>query len=667
MIPLNKQKVLDIHLRRNAYLYVRQSTMKQVYNNQESTKRQYGLQEHAVLLGWNADQIIIIDDDQGKTAATSARRDGFQALSTEVSLGKAGIIIGLEVSRLARNNADWHRLLEICALTQTLILDEDGIYDPASFNDRLLLGLKGTMSEAELHILRGRLQGGIRNKAARGALKVALPLGFIYDEIGRVQINPDKQVQNIINFFFSTFKRVGSAHAVVRVFASENLKIRERIRKGPNKGEIVEVFLTFSRAIKMLRNPRYAGAFAYGRTEMKYIAGTSKTRKSPRENWLTLIKDAHAGYITWEEYETNKKKLLENAKTKSVSHKGPPREGSALLQGLAICGICGKRMHIRYHTVKGKQIPTYTCYQEKIKRGKDTCQNVPGQKIDKMIGERLIAIISPQFLEIALDVQQELISRSDQMYLLHQQQVDRASYEADLAKRRYMQTDPNNRLVAANLESDWNLKLKSLEMAQKELEQQKNNAYKELNEEKRKQILALTNNFSQLWNDPNTSDVDRKRIVRLIIEDITIHKNSEITLHIRYKGGNLETLHLPKPLRNWEQKQTCKHVLNEIDMLLETHLAEDIAKILNERGEKTGYGLEYTARLINGIARRAGLASRYERLRNRGLLTLTELTQKLGVNSNAIKKMCESGLIEAHRYSVKNEFLYSYPEDKETT
>src|SRR5450432_4060941 len=318
------QKVKASHLKRSAYLYVRQSTLRQVLENTESTQRQYALRQQAVALGWPVDRVIVIDTDLGQSGASAADREGFQRLVTEVSLARAGIVLGLEVSRLARNSMDWHRLLEICALTDTLILDEDGVYDPAHFNDRLLLGLKGTMSEAELHVLRARLQGGIRNKARRGELKSPLPVGFAYDAGDRVILDPDKQVQETMRFFFETFRRTASACAVVKAFRQKGLLFPRRLKKGPNKGDLVWAELPHSRALHILHNPRYTGAFVYGRSRTRNNpnGGASYTRL-PREQWI-LLKNAHAGYISWEQYEENLRRLQENAHTNGADRRKRP-------------------------------------------------------------------------------------------------------------------------------------------------------------------------------------------------------------------------------------------------------------------------------------------------------------------------------------------------------
>ncbi len=363
------QKVNAGRLKRNAYLYVRQSTIRQVFEN-TSTKRQYALRQQAVALGWQTEQIIVIDSDLGQSGASAVDREGFQQLVAEVGLGKAGIVLGLEVSRLARNTTDWHRLLEICALTDTLILDEDGVYDPAHFNDRLLLGLKGTMSEAELHIIKARLQGGILNKARRGELQCSLPVGFVYNALNQPVIDPDKQVQESIRFFFETFQRAGSAVATLKAFRKQGLLFPRRLKKGPRKGDLLWAELTHSRTLQVLHNPRYAGAFVYGRTRIRKQAnGRDTFLKCAKEQWI-LIPGMHAGYISWEQYEEHQRRLRENAQAHGHDRReSPPREGAALLQGLVLCGICGHRMSVRYHNRGTRPVPDYVCQKDGIEHG----------------------------------------------------------------------------------------------------------------------------------------------------------------------------------------------------------------------------------------------------------------------------------------------------------
>ncbi len=355
MNPEAQQKITAQHLQRKAFLYVRQSTMRQVIENSESTARQYALRQRAIAFGWPAEQIVVIDTDLGQSGASATDREGFKTLVSEVGMGHAGIVMGLEVSRLARNSSDWHRLLEICALSETLILDEDGLYDPAHFNDRLLLGLKGTMSEAELHVLRARLHGGMLNKARRGELRTALPVGFVYDAAGRVQLDPDRQVQQTLRYFFETFRKMGTVSATVRGLREQNLTFPRRLRAGPRKGELIWGGLTVVRAIGLLRNPRYAGTYAFGRTRQRSRAdGKRATIRRRPEEWHALLVGAHDGYLTWTEHEENQRRIAENARAVGVEHRRyPPREGPALLQGMLLCGRCGATMSVRYHSRAG--------------------------------------------------------------------------------------------------------------------------------------------------------------------------------------------------------------------------------------------------------------------------------------------------------------------------
>lgn len=653
-------KIQARHLKRTAYLYVRQSSLRQVFENTESTKRQYALKQRAVALGWPLDHIIVIDQDLGQSGASSADREGFQRLVTEVGLGRAGLVMGLEVSRLARNSSDWHRLLEMCALSDTLILDEDGVYDPAHFNDRLLLGLKGTMSEAELHILKARLQGGILNKARRGELASPLPIGFVYDPSGQVVLDPDQRVQQTLRAFFETFQRTGSATATVRDFRLKGLPFPRRGNRGSHQGEIVWAQLDHHRALWLLHNPRYAGAFFYGRTRQRKGA---ERWKLPREEWLALLRDAHPGYISWPEFEDNQRKLREN----SAAHGGdrrrsPPREGPALLQGMVICGLCGKRMTVRYHQRRQSLLPDYVCQREGIERAESPCQTIPGGSIDEAIGELLMDIMTPPTLEVALAVQRELELRHNEVELLRPKGLEQAQYEAEFARQRYMLVDPNNRLVADSLEADWNSKLRALEETQEEYERQRQADRSRLDEQCRTRILALATDFPRLWKDPATPERERKRMARLLIEDVTLLKHRQgITAHVRFRGGATRTLALPLPLPAWALRQTSSEVVAEVDRLLEDHTDVEIARILTQRGFRSGMGKPINAAMVTRVREHYGLKPRYQRLRERGLLTLEETALKLGLCTATTKLWRRAGLLRAHAYNDKNQYLYEPP------
>jgi DNA invertase Pin-like site-specific DNA recombinase len=657
-------KVLATHLRRTAYLYIRQSSLHQVLQNTESTKRQYALQERAVALGWPRDDIVVIDCDLGQSGA-AVDRAGFQQLVAEVGMGRAGIVLGLEVSRLARSSTDWHRLLEICALTDTLILDEDGIYDPGHFNDRLLLGLKGAMSEAELHVLHARLQGGMRHKAQRGELRLPLPTGFAYDPTDRIVLDPDQQVQETVRLFFATFRRTGSALATVRFFRTQSLAFPCRLRTDPNKGVLEWGPLHHSRALDILHNPCYAGAYCYGRRHVRRtVEGRIVIEQRPQEDWEVLLLEHHGGYLTWTEYQDNLRRLHENAQAQGKDRRqGPPREGPALLQGLVVCGICGERMTVRYHTRQGRQVPDYVCQSREIQRAEPICQDMPGAGIDAAIGSLLIELMTPLTLDVTLAVQEELTARAMEADRLRQQQVDRARYEVELARRRYMQVDPANRLVAASLEADWNDALRRLDAVQDEYERGRAADQQRIDDQQRAAILALATDFPRLWTSPQAADRERKRIIRLLIEDVTLRKDTQITAHVRFRGGTSRTLTTPIPPRSWETWQTDPLVVQEIDQFLDEHTDGEVAAILNERGYHAGSGAAFHRKLVAGIRRRHQLPDRFTRLRTTGLLTLQEMAALLAVHPGTVKAWHHHGLLRGIPFNDKGECLYEHPGD----
>ena len=657
-------KVQARHLSRNAYLYVRQSTLRQVFENSESTKRQYALQQRAIALGWRIEQVVVIDSDLGRSGASAVDREGFQRLVTEVGLGRAGSVMGLEVSRLARNSTDWHRLLEICALADTLILDEDGVYDPAHFNDRLLLGLKGTMSEAELHVLKARLRGGILNKARRGELEVRLPIGFVHDPQGRVRLDPDLRIQDSVRQLLRTFERTGSASATVKAFREQGLMFPRHALKGPRHGEILWSDLTHSRTLFVLHNPTYAGAFTFGRTRQRKLPdGSTINKHLPQSEWTTLIRDAHEGYLSWEQYEQNLQRLRDNAKAYGQEReRGAPREGPALLQGLAICAICSARMTVRYHQWGKQTRPTYVCQHMGIETGRPICQSIHGAGLDQAIGKLLVEMVTPMTLELALQVQQELESRGAEHDAMRRQEVERARYECDLARRRYMQVDPDNRLVADSLEAEWNEKLRAHEQAQERYQMQRDAAAAGITDKQRASIISLAKDFPRLWNDPRTPDRERKRMARLLISDVTVLKGADITAQIRFNGGTTHTLHLELPKQSWELHQTSTTVVKLVDQLLEDYTDIEVARQLNALGLRSAWSHEFNDAIVRRIREQHHLQSRYERLRERGLLTKQEIAKRLDVEPDTIKRWRRAGLLRAHRFTGRGECLFEIPD-----
>lgn len=656
---LRSTKIKPSHLSRNAYLYIRQSTLRQVHENTESTKRQYALKQKAISMGWPIEGIITIDTDLGQSGATSIERKGFQKLVAEVGMGKAGIVIGLEVSRLSRSSSDWGRLLEICAITDTLIMDEDGVYDTNDFNDRLLLGLKGTMSEAELHFLQARMRGGLLNKAKRGELKRPLPIGYLYNDNNQIVMDPDIQVQQSMHLLFETYRRVGTAWGTVREFNKQGFKFPLRVHKGFRKGELHWVQLVNSRTLDTLHNPCYAGVYTYGETQVHRTVTGKKSVLMPREEWHTFIPDSHCGYITLEEFERNLKILESNAHPrKEDGRKTPPREGPALIQGVVVCGICGKRMTVRYQNNGKILVPTYICQNRSVEYGEKICQLVHGAKIDEVISKILLEMVTPLAMEAALEVQNELNSRKNEVNKYYINQVERARYEMELARRRYMGVDPDNRLVASQLELEWNSKLKELEQSQENYEKQLKSHIQAIDEKAKLDIRELATKFPEAWNDHNVPEREKKRMLRCLIEDVTIIQAQNITLSIRFKGGTSKVLTVPKPEKSWEKYVTSPETITEIDRLTSDYIPSDIAEMLNKKGIKSGQGKNFTPKIIERLIREYKIKNLYTRLRDDSFLTLPEKMKEMGCSQRMIQKYRETGTIIFRKYGDRRGVLY---------
>ena len=656
-------KVTAAHLSKTALLYVRQSTLKQVIHNTESAIRQYGLRGRAIALGWPADQVTVIDIDQGQSGASAADREGFQQLVAEVSLGRAGIVLGLECSRLARNSADWHQLLELCGMTGTLICDEDGLYDPRDFNDRLLLGMKGQMSEAELHFIKARLRGGVLSKARRGELITPLPVGLVYDAAGHVILDPDTAVRKALDHLFATFTATGSATACVKAFNTTGLSFPWRHLKGPHKGELDWKPLQHHTVLRVLHNPRYAGAFTYGRhAHHKQPGGKMTSRLLPREDWISFIPGVHPGYITLSQHDVNCAALAANAAAHGPDRAaGPAREGAALLQGIIICGRCGGRMTVRYHQRHGRDLPTYVCQRDGIANGRPICATIPGQDLDQRIGALLIATLTPLTVEAAFTVTAELEHRAEQADALRATHVERARYHADLARRRYLAVDPTNRLVTDTLEADWNNALRTLNQTQELHDKARQAHIGQITDAQKNRIHQLVTDLPALWNDPSTPARERKRIARLLLTDVTVSKSTTITAHVRLRGGQNHTLELPLPKTVGELRQTPPGTVAEVDRLLDHHTHAEIAGILNERGLTNADGRPFHALMVRNIRDQYLLRSREQRLRDTGLIGLSEMAVLLGVSTATVKAWQHAGLVSGQRYNDKHEMLYHPP------
>ncbi len=660
MYQLSGQKLKANHLERSAYLYIRQSTLRQVYENTESTKRQYGLKQKILALGWSCDLIITIDSDLGQSGASSEHRQGFKKLVSEVGMGHAGMVASLEVSRLCRNSSDWARLLEICALTDTLIMDEDGIYDINDFNDRLLLGLKGTMSEAEMHFLYSRMRGGMISKARHGELKRPLPIGYVYNGDDKIVMDPDIAIQNAVNVFFLTFKRTGSACATVKEFNQKELKIPVRFHGGIRKGELAWNPLTHSRARRIIHNPLYAGIYCYGRQQIKKTVNGKKSVKMPVKDWHAYMTDSHQGYITKDQFEENTKRLKDNAYAHGHDRrKSPPREGPALLQGIIVCGRCGKRMTVRYQQNCAKLVPVYICQKDRIENGAKVCQTVMGEKVDEGISKLLLEMLNPLAIKAAIKVQNELSARKLEADKFYSQQIERAQYEAELAKKRYMLVDPGNRLVATELEAAWNQKLRHLEETRQKLKKKKEKDLEQVRQATRKDIIEIASDFPKIWKSSNVSFREKKRTIRLLIEDVTVTNDDKKTVaSIRFRAATSKTLIIDRKLPMCEIRKVKKEIIAKVDELTENHIPSEVADTLNRQGCRSWDGSMFSFKSVRYVIKTYGLRSHYTRLREKGYLSLPEKIVELNSTKEEIMQMRNEGKIIFYRATERNEYLY---------
>ena len=669
------RKIAPHHLEREACLYVRQSSLRQVAENTESARRQYGLSRKAMALGWPTECIRVIDDDQGKSGAYSGNRSGFRDLMARIAAGEVGIVLGLEVSRLARDNADWHQLLRIAGIADTLILDETGIYDPNDSNDRLLLGFKGSFSEFELQGIKARLLGGQRSAAARGALKMLLPIGLTYDHKDEVVFDPDRSIVDAIAQVFDTFRRRGSAMAVVKWMHRENIALPSRPRTGPTRGELRWALPSFAQVGRILRNPRYAGAFVYGRNRVQRRGdGTGRVRVVPMSEWEVCIPDAHVGFIDWEEYRRNQATMASNAQAflGSGSRTAAPREGAALLQSRVLCGHCGRRMSPTYTNARpARDAPAcyhYVCKEPLVRYGRKTCQSVLGGRVDAEISRFVIDVMNRKNIDLALAVHEQVGAEFAEADAQRARRIEGIRYEADLARRRFFEVDPANRLVAAALEAHWNERLRVLEEACREREARATARDNELSAREGERIRDLTRDFEQVWNAPETGNTDRKRLLGHLIEDATLTRDGyEVTIKLRMRGGRslaLETLHLPRPIA--QIRKTPPETVAALDQLLNTRTDEAAARELNRMGHKNWKGEPYTAKRLRNTRRVYGLPSYRERekkrLRDEGFSTAAEVAEQLGLTPGTVRALgrakndprIERGIIttEGRRYCM---------------
>ena len=603
------------HLDRLAIVYVRQSTLAQLQQHQESTRLQYALVHHAATLGWAPERVLVIDDDQGKSGTSATGRPGFTRLVTEVSLGHVGLILGIEMSRLARSNRDWHHLLEVCALFQTLIGDTDGIYNPADYNDRLLLGLKGTMSEAELHILKNRMHQGKLNKARRGALGTPTPSGYLRDVYGQIQMDPDEQVQQVIRLIFRKFEELGTLHAVLQYLVKERIQlgVRERTRAGGG-------VLTWRRPNRMtlqnlLHNPIYAGVYAYGRRQVdpkKKLAGRSSTGRVilPPSQWHVLLKDHVPAYISWEQYQQNVARMAANRNVASLS--GAPKRGTGLLSGLLICGHCGHRMVVSYHTALGGSALRYRCIRQVADYAGPPCFSCAGAAVDRWVTAQLLDALTPVSVALSLEAQSTLNRDREALDQHWHARLERAQYEAERAARQYRGVEPEHRLVARSLERAWEQALEAERTLKEEYERHVHLRPRQLTPAEILQVQTLSTALPALWSASTTTMQDRKEILRLVVKQITLWgavNDERMDVRIEWQGGNVTEGQLIRPVARLDQVSTYAEVCARVEAgVTQEKTALEVADELNAAGLRPPKRrTTWNAAQVRSLAQRLGL------------------------------------------------------------
>jgi DNA invertase Pin-like site-specific DNA recombinase len=657
---LSHPKIRPEHLDRDALSYVRQSTPIQVREHTASTARQYDLARRAEEFGWPKQHIKVIDQDQGHSGASSLGRDGFRYLMTEVCLGRVGAVLSLEASRLARSCSDWYRLIEICSLTNTLVIDEDGVYDPTQYNDRLLLGIKGTMSEAELHWIRSRLLGGKQEKAQSGQLRFRPPTGLVHDPAGRIVLDPDEQVQHAIRLVFDTFQRMGAALGVVQYFAENHLRIPTRHYGRARHGQLTWRPLDHARALAILHNPAYAGTYVYGRTKTRTVVLPGeeprlkgRTRRVTAAAWPHVLHDHHPAYITWDQFQRNQQQLIDNCTSQHQDHRGAIREGTALLQGLVLCGRCGRRMTVRY--MDDGKVPLYECNRLHSAFGERVCQSLRGDRIDAAVAAAFLEAMQPAELEVSMAAIDQIAAQARRVDRQWEMIVERAWYEAELARRRFLAVDPENRLVGRTLERDWETLLAEVERLERESATRPERSIRLVDPVERARILALAQDLPALWNAATTTNAERKQLLRFLIKDVCLDRSETmIEVSIRWQTEACTVLSIPRPPRSCDKRRTDPAAVARLRKLAADTPDRAIAEILNQEGFRSGTGgcfthnrvkqLRYIYSIPSGCPE--GPSACAGGFRADGRCPSKTAADLLQVNVSTINAWCQSGVLD---------------------
>lgn len=640
------EKIKDNQLERGAYVYVRQSTPYQVRNHLESKERQYALAQRASQLGFQ--KVIVIDEDLGRSGAGMQERPGFGRLLASVCQGLAGAVLALEASRLARNNRDWHHLVDLCALTETLLIDCDGIYDPRQLNDRLILGLKGTMSEFELGLLRQRARESFEQKARRGFAMWELPVGFIRTDEGKIEKIPDRQVQQAIASAFQKFRQLGSARQAAIWFREEQIPVPKVLPGTAGQG-IVWVLPSGGRIRQMLNNPCYAGVFAYGKTAPRTVIDKGRARQisryqKPQEEWKVLLMDHHPGYISWEEYLENQRQLEVNVAWSGSENSGAVKRGIALLSGSLRCGRCGRKMRVAYSGTNGR-VPRYVCQGDRGDRGSGHCFTVGRLRVDRAVVQSVLTAIQPAGIEAAIQVVAHAKVEDDEKRRALELAPERARYEEKRARRQFDAVEPENRLVAGELETRWNTALSRVAEAEARLAAEK--TAEPLSEEQKQRLTMLSEDLAVLWNQPEAPIELKKRILRTVLTDIIVCDDNHAAvhrLHLHWVGGVHSEVSVERNQSGHHARSVDRPVIDLVRDLSKICQDKAIAAILNRLGYKTGQEKTWNASRVAGVRNYHKIAP-FQNQEN--WVTQEAAARELQVSDTLVKRLIREGTLPA--------------------
>ena len=658
------RKIRRTHLERLAVVYVRQSTAKQVLQNRESQELQYALAQRAQAFGWPESRVLIIDDDLGQSGRSAENRVGFQRLLAEISLNQVGLVLGIEMSRLARSCKDWYQLLELCAIFDSLLADQDGMYDPANYNDRLLLGLKGTMSEAELHIIRNRMQEGARNKARRGELLTRLPMGFVFGSEGEVLLDPDEQTRSLVRLVFDKFDEIGTGRGTAQYLRRHKIRFPFVVYTGPNKGTVEWRLPCLTTIYSILGHPLYSGAYSYGRRQ---VDPRSKIRGKPHsgrishniDEWEVLLPDRWPGYITWDKYLENQSRLRQNRSLPNTQ--GAPRKGPTLLPGLVHCGKCGWRLRVMYHV--GSYSPTYFCPRQASDGDHSVCQSVAAQSLDALVSQLVLKAVEPAALAVSLQATENIELERQRLQTHLCQELERAQYGTQRARRHYLAVEPENRLVGRELEKQWEQAMREQSQLQEQLDRFQQDRPLQLSTVERATIEALARDLPVLWNDERVGIIDRQQVVRALIERVVVNVQGTteyVDVAIHWKGGFVSQHEMQRPVGRYNLMRDYDRLKARIiELRRQGKVKREIAEQLNQEGFQTPHrNHAFNEPIVSSLLTKWGQCDpridslTYAHCLQRDEYWLRDLSLELKIPQSVLAKWCVRGWVHARQVMI---------------